>query len=92
MKMLTADKVTNILVLAIGVSFHYAAIAASDCEIFAKYGIYDTRASSSDTSKADSFRSWFCQSNFAKKSDADSAGGDIGYDAYKLGYNQSTQS
>ena len=60
------------------------------CEAFAKYGIYDTRTSTSDTSKADSFRTWFCQNKFETKQAADSVGARLGYGSFSLGYNSNS--
>lgn len=62
------------------------------CESFAKYGIYDTRATTSDTDKASSFRSWFCQNKFESKQAADSAGFSLGYGDFSLGYDSNSQS
>lgn len=73
-------------------SFAPQAIYAQDvCEAFAKYGIYDTQAGSSDTDKASSFRTWFCQSKFESKQSADSAGLSLGYAGYELGYDSSSE-
>lgn len=62
------------------------------CEAFAKYGIYDTQATTSDTDKASSFRSWFCQSKFESKQAADSAGLSLGYGGFTLGFDSSNES
>lgn len=62
------------------------------CEAFAKYGIYDTQTTTSDTDKASSFRSWFCQNNFGSKQAADAAGLSLGYGDFTLGFDSSNQS
>ena len=62
------------------------------CEAFARYGIYDTQSSTSDTDKAESFRSWFCQSKFESKQSADSAGLSLGYGGFTLGYDSNNES
>lgn len=53
--------------------------ATANCEAFARYGIYDTRSSASDTERAESFRTWFCQQNFQSEGSARSAGGSLGF-------------
>jgi hypothetical protein len=69
------------------------ALHAQDvCEAFAKYGIYDTQTATSDTDKASSFRSWFCQSKFESKQAADSAGLSLGYGEFTLGFDSNSES
>lgn len=69
------------------------ALHAQDvCEAFAKYGIYDTQTATSDTDKAASFRSWFCQSKFESKQAADSAGLSLGYGGFTLGFDSNSES
>lgn len=62
------------------------------CEAFVKYGIYDTKITTSDIYNASSFRSWFCQSNFESKQAADSAGLSLGYGGFTLGFDSSNES
>lgn len=62
------------------------------CEAFAKYGVYDTQTTTSDTEKAASFRSWFCQSKFESKQAADSAGLSLGYGGFTLGFDSNSES
>ena len=62
------------------------------CEAFAKYGIYDTQTATSDTDKASSFRSWFCQSKFESKQSADAAGLSLGYASFTLGFDSNSES
>ncbi len=70
-----------------------SALQAQDvCEAFAKYGIYDTQTETSDTDKAASFRSWFCQSKFESKQAADSAGLSLGYGSFTLGFDSNSES
>ena len=61
------------------------------CEAFAKYGIYDTQTTTSDTDKSLSFRSWFCQSKFDSKQSADAAGLSLGYAGFSLGFDSSSE-
>lgn len=68
------------------------AVYAQDvCEAFAKYGIYDTQTTTSDTDKASSFRSWFCQSKFESKQAADAAGLSLGYGGFTLGFDSNSE-
>lgn len=62
------------------------------CEAFTKYGIYNTQKTTSDTDKAASFRSWFCQSKFENKEAADAAGLSLGYGQFSLGFDSSNES
>lgn len=66
--------------------------AQGQCEAFAKYGIYDTRATTSETNKASSFRSWFCQSKFDSKQSADAVGLSLGYAGFTLGFDSNNES
>jgi len=69
------------------------ALCAQDaCEAFARYGIYDTRITTSDTDKVASFRAWFCQSKFESKQAADSAGLSLGYGGFTLGFDSNSES
>jgi len=54
-------------------------VASADCTAFARYGIYDTRHSASDTERAEAFRTWFCQQNFQTEGSARSAGASLGF-------------
>lgn len=67
--------------------YPYILLAEDVCEAFAKYGIYDTRINTSDTDKASSFRSWFCQSKFESKQAADAVGLSLGYEDMELVFN-----
>lgn len=69
----------------------FSARAQDVCEAFAKYGVYDTRSSASDSDRAASFRSWFCQSSFQNKQDADAAGLSLGYGGFNLGFDSSKE-
>jgi len=85
-----ASKKAILAVMLLGLP---ALLHAQDvCEAFAKYGIYDSQTTTSDTDKAASFRSWFCQSKFESKQSADSAGLSLGYGGFTLGYDSSNES
>ncbi|MDB5807075.1 MAG: hypothetical protein JWN73_4397 [Betaproteobacteria bacterium] len=66
--------------------------AQNVCEAFVKYGVYDTQTKTSNTNKAESFRSWFCQSKFESKQAADTAGLSLGYGGMTLGFDSSNES
>lgn len=69
------------------------AVSAQDvCEAFARYGIYDSQTTTSDTDKAASFRTWFCQNKFESKQSADAAGLSLGYGGFKLGFDSNSES
>ncbi len=55
--------------------------AAESCATLAQFGAFDTRATTTDADRTESFRNWFCQANIAAESDLHIAAGTLGISA-----------
>src|SRR4051812_29756470 len=67
-------------------------VCADSCDLFAKYGIYDTRETQSDDARTLAYRHWFCQQTFSSEQDAQSLGASLGYKDLDIGYDHASQS